>query len=339
PVCAAVKSFCDAGTLLAGRGPLGPESSAPNTLQSSCPDGSWGTYGVEESVESIDLRTPDGTPLTPGKAALVDVTLIASAAFDADALELYQATDAEAPLWRHVATLLPRQAGRQVLSASYVLPPGGLQALRARLRYGGVEEACGTYTDSRGVQQGIYDDHDDLAFATAAATATYDRSLKVPRCSVVAAYCDSGRLLDGRALLGPEANQPNTVKGACADGTAGTYHVDRSIDAIRVFTADATPLAAGKSATVEVKVFAAATAGDALDVYYTANASGTPTWTYVATILPAKDGLQTLSTTLTLASGSVQAVRASLRAATEAPAECTTGAMDDHDDLAFQVGP
>jgi hypothetical protein len=162
------------------------------------------------------------------------------------------------------------------------------------MRYGGVEQPCGTYVDKSGVQHGIYDDHDDLAFAAAANLATYDRSLKVPRCATVAAYCDSGRLLDGRARLGPEQNQPNTVKAACADGTAGTYHVDRSIDAIRVFTADGTSFAAGKVATVEVKVFASANAGDALDLYYTADATGTPTWTYVTTLTPTKEGLETL---------------------------------------------
>jgi hypothetical protein len=266
PVCASVKTFCDPGNLLFGRGQLGPEVNAPNTLQSSCPDGSWGTYGVEESVESIVLRTPDGSPLTVGKPAQVDVTVIASAAFDADALELYAATDAEAPRWRHVATLLPKQAGSQVLTTSYKLPPGGLQALRARMRYGGVEQPCGTYVDDRGVEHGVYDDHDDLAFAAAAVNAIYDRALKVPSCTGTAFYCDSGKLLDGRGTLGPEPNQPNTLRAQCADGAEGMYHVDRSIDAIRVFTADASPLATGKGVVLEVKVFASATAGDASSV-------------------------------------------------------------------------
>ncbi len=340
PVCASVKTFCDTGSLLAGRAQLGPELNAPNTLQSSCPDGSWGTYGVDESVESIVLRTPDGSALAAGKPVQVDVTVIASAAFDADALELYQATDADAPVWRHVVTLLPRQAGSQVLTASYQLPPGGAQALRARMRYGGVEQPCGTYVDARGVEQGIYDDHDDLAFAVAAASATYDRTLKVPRCTGTASYCDSGTLLDGRATLGPEPNQPNTLRSKCADGIDGVYHVDRSIDAIRVFTADATPLATGKNVILEVKVFASATAGDALDLYYTLDATaGTPTWIYLTTLQPTKDGLETLATTFTLGSGAVQAVRAGLREGTAAPGECTTGTKDDHDDLGFSVAP
>ncbi len=339
PVCSAVKSFCDPGWLLVGRDQLGPEVHTPNTLQASCPDGSWGTYGVEESVESIVVRTPDGSALTVGKPAQVDVTVIASAAYDADALELYEATDAEAPSWRHVTTLLPRVAGSQVLTAEYRLPPGALQALRARMRYRGVEEACGTYVDSRGVEYGVYDDHDDLAFAASGGgNATYDKTLKVPSCTGAVSYCDSGTLLDGRASLGPEPNQPNTLKGKCADGTAGVYHVDRSIDAIRVFTPGATTLATGKSVVIEVKVFASATAGDALDVYYTLDpTAGNPVWTHLTTLQPTKDGLQTLSTTVTLGSGSVQAVRATLRDGTATVGTCTTGSKDDHDDLAFAV--
>lgn len=339
PACAAVQTFCDSGGLLIGRDTLGPEVNTPNTLQSSCPDGSWGTYGVEESVESIVVRTFDGSALTAGNPALVDVTVIASAAFDADALELYEATDAEAPSWRHLATLLPQKAGIQVLTAAYELPAGSTQALRARMRYGGVEDACGTYVDSLGVAHGVYDDHDDLAFAvSSAANAAYDGALKVPRCTGAAFYCDSGTLLDGRASLGPEPNEPNTLHGKCKDGPAGTYHVSRSVDAIRVFTADSRTLATGKNAIVEVKAFASKTAGDELDVYYTLDAAtGNPVWTLLATLQAAKEGLQTLSTTVTLGSGSVQAVRASLRDGTAASNECTTGAYDDHDDLVFAV--
>jgi hypothetical protein len=341
PACAEVAAFCDPGALLAGRDGLGPEVNAPNTLQGSCPDGSWGTYEVEASVESIVVRSMDGSALVAGAPARVDVTAIASGAFDAEALELYLATDAEAPRWWHVATLAPQQAGRQVLTAGYRLPPGALQALRARMRYRGVEEACGTYVDARGVEHGVYDDHDDLAFAVANPTpAAWDRALKVPLCASVASHCDSGRLLDGRASLGPEPNQPNTLHGKCADGTDGAYHVDRSVDAVRVFTADGAPLSAGKSAIVEVKVFASKTAGDALDVYHTLDATtGSATWTHLATLAPTRDGVQTLSTTVTLGSGSVQAVRASLRDGSGTAGECTTGAKDDHDDLAFTVAP
>jgi bacterial leucyl aminopeptidase len=50
----------------------------------------------------------------------------------------------------------PRAPFSQTLSATYTLPTGTLQAVRARFRYNGSDAACGT---------GAYDDHDDLIFA------------------------------------------------------------------------------------------------------------------------------------------------------------------------------
>lgn len=45
--------------------------------------------------------------------------------------------------------------------------------------------------------------------------------------------CDSVTLLVGRSSLGPELNAPNTIDG-CADGSAGTYGLDESLDRLRV---------------------------------------------------------------------------------------------------------
>nr|WP_277989582.1 Ig-like domain-containing protein [Corallococcus sp. NCSPR001] len=62
-----------------------------------------------------------------------------------------------------------------------------------------------------------------------------------------------------------------------------------------------------------------------------------PQWVYLAT-LPAAGGAETLSTTFKLPAGSFQAVRAVLVDAAQAQgAECTPGAVHDHDDLAFAV--
>lgn len=48
------------------------------------------------------------------------------------------------------------QGGARTFSATYKLPAGSLQAVRARFRYQGSVTSCGT---------GAYIDHDDLAFA------------------------------------------------------------------------------------------------------------------------------------------------------------------------------
>jgi alpha-tubulin suppressor-like RCC1 family protein len=167
--------------------------------------------------------------------------------------------------------------------------------------------------------------------------ATYDATLKVPRCVSVSSGCDSGTLVDGRGPVGPEANAPNTLGGTCADSTHGVYHSDESVDRVKVYTNDGSKLAPGKQVTIEVNVWAyAAYASDALDLYYAADANS-PTWTYLTTIVPAGPGAQTIQASYTLPSGGgIQAVRAAFRYQGSA-SPCTTGYYDDRDDLAFAV--
>jgi hypothetical protein len=268
--------------------------------------------------------------------------VFASSADGIDALDLDHATVAGTPSWRYVTTLLPSRAGAQVLSTAYPLPPGALQGVRARFRYGGAAAPCGTVLADGTTIVDSYDDHDDLAFSVPfTPNAVRDAALKVPRCTDGKFYCDSGALLDGRAALGPEANAPNTLRSACADGATGAYHVEPSIDAIRVYSSDANMLAAGKTVVAEVETFASDTwADEAIDLYRTNDAlAATPTWAFVATLSPSRPGLQTLAAELTLGTGVVQAIRASHRAATATANACSSGTTDDHDDLAFGVLP
>jgi leucyl aminopeptidase len=166
-------------------------------------------------------------------------------------------------------------------------------------------------------------------------TATYDATLKAPKCATVGGGCTSGNLLNGRAALGPETNAPNTINASCADGTSGGYHSDESNDRIKVSTTDGTNLAAGKQVTVEATAWVFSTSADRLELYYAANANS-PSWTLIGTLTPPGTGSQTMSATYTLPSGSLQAVRARFRYQGTAGA-CGTGAYDDHDDLVFAV--
>jgi hypothetical protein len=167
--------------------------------------------------------------------------------------------------------------------------------------------------------------------------AVYDPVLKAPKCGTVGPVCDSGpSLLNGRDGKGPEINQPNTINGSCADGTQGTYHVDESMDRIRVLTTDGSPLAVGKTARVEATVWAWTTpSDDKLDLYYTGNANS-PSWTLIATLTPSAGGSQVLSATYTLPAGGLQAVRARFRFK-DSVAPCGAGGYDDPDDLVFAV--
>lgn len=157
PTCSAAASKCFTGALLDGRGPLGPEADAPNTLGATCADGTQGSYHVDESIDAITIRS-SGT-FTVSDTVAVEVKIWASQAYLMDALDLYGAPDATAtsPAWQLIATLTPARAGAQVLSAPYVLPAGALQAVRAQLRFGGEAAfVCGG---------GTFDDRDDVVFA------------------------------------------------------------------------------------------------------------------------------------------------------------------------------
>jgi len=167
--------------------------------------------------------------------------------------------------------------------------------------------------------------------------AAYDSTLKAPKCGSVGSTCDSGAsLLNGRAALGPEPNQPNTINSSCADGTAGTYHSDESVDRLKVATTDGTAMAAGKTVNITTTMYAYSTTADTVDLYYAANASS-PTWTLIGSFKPTATGVTSLVKSYTLPTGSLQAIRANFRY-NGAAGSCTTGTYDDHDDLIFAVG-
>jgi hypothetical protein len=168
--------------------------------------------------------------------------------------------------------------------------------------------------------------------------ALYDSTLKAPKCGTAAASCDAGSLLNGRDSIsgGAETNQPNTINSSCADATAGTYHVDESIDKLKVSTVSGGTLTDGKSVKIEATVFVWSTCCDKLSLFYTATASA-PSWQLLTTLTPSASGLQTLSTTYTLPIGSLQAIRANFGDSGTTSSACVSSSFDDHDDLIFTV--
>ncbi len=167
-------------------------------------------------------------------------------------------------------------------------------------------------------------------------TAVYDSGLGAPACAVAGSSCDSLALLDGVSDAGPEPNQPNTLD-SCTDGTSGSYHSDESNDRLFVTTLDGADMVEGTTVRIDATVWAWTTpSSDSLDLYYAANANS-PTWVFIATLSPATAGAQTLSTTYTLPSGSLQAIRANFRYQGSA-SSCSGGNYDDADDLVFAVG-
>jgi subtilisin family serine protease len=157
PQCPGLNTACDSGVLLNGRDGIGSgaEPNQPNTLQASCADGTSGTYHSAESIDRIRVSTIDGTTLGPGKSVTIDVTTWIYSA-TGDRLDLYYSANAASPSWTFITTVTPSGTGPQTLSATYALPGGAVQAVRAQLRFEGTaSSACVT---------GSFNDHDDLAF-------------------------------------------------------------------------------------------------------------------------------------------------------------------------------
>src|SRR5229473_1118258 len=163
PKCVNAGSGCDSGpSLLLGRDTLagGTEPNQPNTINSTCADGTSGTFHSDESNDRLVVTTTDGSTLAPGKTVKVSATVWAYSGFTSDHLDLYYAANASSPSWVLIGTITPTAAGAQTLSANYTLPSGGAsQAVRAQFRYLGSASSCTT---------GSYNDHDDLVFAVGA---------------------------------------------------------------------------------------------------------------------------------------------------------------------------
>jgi hypothetical protein len=178
PKCVNVGSGCDSGpSLLLGRDTLsgGSEPNQPNTINSSCADGTSGTFHSDESNDRLVVSTTDGSTLAAGKTVKVSATVWAYSGFTSDHLDLYYTANANSPTWTLIGTITPPAAGAQTLSANYTLPSGSLQAVRAQFRYQGSASSC---------TSGAYNDHDDLIFAVGAGTPGFSVSASPSSVSV-----------------------------------------------------------------------------------------------------------------------------------------------------------
>src|SRR6185295_4946272 len=83
PACLAAGSrSCDTGAaLVRGRGPIGPEPDQPNTIGSTCADGSAFISTFDGTIDRIVAATIDGTPLAPGKEVTITANVTARASF------------------------------------------------------------------------------------------------------------------------------------------------------------------------------------------------------------------------------------------------------------------
>jgi hypothetical protein len=237
PRCGTVGSRCTTGNLVKGRGPLGPEANAPNTIHNSCADGANGSYQYDESLEVLKVFTSDGSDFAPGKTVTIEAQVWAFSSGSSDKLDLYYAADANNPSWTLIGTLAPAGGGLQTLTTTYTLPQGNLQAIRGNFRYSGMEGTC---------TNGSYDDRDDLVFAvsgitdttppTTALTAPSAGATLTGTVTVSASASDNVGVsrvdfYAGSTLIGSDSTAPYSLSWNSATVANGTYALSsRAVD-------------------------------------------------------------------------------------------------------------
>ncbi|HZI14190.1 MAG TPA: PepSY domain-containing protein [Myxococcus sp.] len=162
---------CDSGTLVNSRGDQFPtaEPNEPNTLD-GCPDGPWGFYHSDESVDRVVVKSVDGGPITPGKQVKVDMTVWC---YDAtDRVNLYYAPAASSfPSFTRLTTLTCPGAGARTLSHTFTVGgSAGRHVVRAQIVEAASPNSSCTF--------GLYDDNDDVVFGVSAAVAATEPGKK-----------------------------------------------------------------------------------------------------------------------------------------------------------------
>lgn len=242
PVCSTVGNVCDSTALVQGRGPTGgtpgfEEPHAPSTLDGCADTSNNDMINNPEQIHWLKVSRADGRPFVEGRRVQVDVAVEVPSfsPFESMGLTLYTASDATAPVWTYQTgvslnpNFYPERRGLYVVSAEYVLPAGGLQAVRAKYWAGTWQLApCDT--------SGVYD-HDDLAFAvgqevdvtppTVSITAPANNAPVSQKVTLQAEADDDFNVTkvefyDGQALIGVAATKPFSVDwyiGAQPEGT------------------------------------------------------------------------------------------------------------------------
>jgi aqualysin 1 len=167
-------------------------------------------------------------------------------------------------------------------------------------------------------------------------SAVFDAGLQAPRCNTVGNLCDSFALLNGRGPLGPEPNAPNTLNDSCADTTQGTYHVEESVDRIRVVSPSGANFATNATVRIEVSVWSFGPGSNSVLLYHAPNAAN-PQWTYLGFRNVFAGDYGVYSWNLVLPQGSNQVVRAMIIRNGISAGPCHNAQVRDADDLVFAV--
>eukprot|EP00804_Cyclotella_cryptica_P003615 CCRYP_002210-RA/>CCRYP_002210-RA protein AED:0.19 eAED:0.19 QI:275/1/1/1/1/1/5/100/704 len=171
--------------------------------------------------------------------------------------------------------------------------------------------------------------------------ATYDTTLKVPKCTAVAKSCASGNLLLGRGNIGPSegGTSPNSLD-SCTDGTNGSYLSDESLERIKISSIDSDLLTVGSPAEIVAVAYVWSSIQNFVDFYY-ATDPFSPSWHLIASVSPTWTGRQSMRVQFSLGASALQAVRVVIRYgqsySNSSSFICPTSGYDDVDDLVFAV--
>lgn len=169
--------------------------------------------------------------------------------------------------------------------------------------------------------------------------AAYDSQLGAPRCFAGGSDCSSGELLDGRGLVGPEPNSPNSLD-ECTDGDSGVYREDEHLDAIKVRSGrldseSGDDIAEGDYITISATVFAY-NSNDRADFWHTSNPVN-PSWNYIGSIYAEEsNSTEVIEVEYILPHGLDQAVRVKFDYQGNV-SDCRESNYGDIDDLVFKV--
>eukprot|EP00970_Alexandrium_tamarense_P011795 scaffold2570_cov223-Alexandrium_tamarense.AAC.21 len=300
PLCFLHGSSCSSEALLDGRGAMGPEPNAPNTID-KCLDGNDGVYHIDESLDRIVVRSGriDGAgsdvDLSSGDYATISATVWS---YDTpDRADFYSTNDVSYNItWKYI--------GNCSTSLSNDKSQDGGQDLTITLAV-----TTEVVTNEQG--EIIVSVTDGDAYKTAFTPVIVVRT---------------------------SAHYPNTLDD-CVDGHWGVYHYHPSIDKIVVRSQNGSDISVGDEVIIIATVWATFESDLFADFYYSESVSD-PTWLYINTVETSlAQQHEVLEASYIVPMGSTQAVRVHFRYL-DSVSSCSSGSYrhyKDVDDLVFSV--
>ena len=162
PKCSGTSPSCRADEIY-GKGSVGPEPNAPNSLD-NCSDSNAGNYGISESIQSITVSSDTQDDMKEGNSVTVAAKVHCWYTGKNDFADFYYTNNVADPEWIYIGSRECPGGGVKDLSVNYLLPKGSEQAIRVNFSYrvGNRNESSSCVESTEGNE--YYNDVDDLVF-------------------------------------------------------------------------------------------------------------------------------------------------------------------------------